>query len=428
MQLRKFIKTHGLLILILLSLLLHILWYYSVFNINFRKKFVAPIQVFFDSEKKQNHQELLAALQALKKNKGNAHLPAQLRAPHSNFGWVLFDKPHQTKKTITQTQTVEIPTTMDGDVGESPQIQASEEETDTKPEKKSETIPEEIVPKQQQHDESNNTQNQKETLANEPKEKPKEQPAKPTETAGKASITIDESAKQSDNQPIESPQKQAPTATITNSAQITPSVEDRINQIKELQEKLNAFQSGRMPKRKHLTTLNSTPQKQTVDRFIGGPDGIRIRGARSEQPQPKRNIIALTKGYVEKLIGEEGTDLVDRDGDPTKTPSLEEQRELTYEMKINWCIQATWKQNFCKKAAITPLDGEAIIEFSIDEHGNLTNCSLLQSSGKPHLDATIMKLISQSSPFPPMPKLFHKKIHTTGRIVRVYTDRFNFQF
>lgn len=402
MQLREVVKSNRLLIFILLSLFIHLTWYYSILNVGFRKRFVAPIQAFFDPAKKKNRQELLAALQSLKHHKNSLNLPAKLRAPHSNFGWVLFDEPPQAKKQLAQAAPIGIPTTMDGDVGVAQQKHATEEEPGKEPEKKPEPIPEttqEAQPEQSQQETITETQQKQEQQQEAPQaEKPQASETSPTK----------------------------PTTSLeTEQSQQQASIADRITHIKELQERLESFQSGHMPCRKTPQATSVTPPKQIADRFIGGPDGIRIRGAQSEQPQPKRNIIALTKGFVEKLIGEEGTDLVDRDGDPTKL-SVEEQRRLTYEAKINWCLQAAWKQNFCKHAPITPLDGNVVVEFTLDEHGKITQSTLLQSSGKPHLDTMVMKLITLASPYPPLPKLFGTKTHTTGRIIQVYTNRFNF--
>jgi TonB family protein len=387
MQLREVVKSNRLLIFVLLSLFIHLTWYYSILNVGFRKRFVAPIQSFFGSAR----------------NKRSLNLTAKLRAPHSNFGWVLFDEPPQAKKQLAQAAPIGIPTTMDGDVGVAQQRHATEEEPGKEPEKKPEPIPE-ITPETSPEQKS-----QQETITEVQQKQEQPQEAPQAETPQTTEV---------------SPSK--PTTSLeTEQAQQPTSIADRITHIKELQERLESFQSGHMPYRKTPQATSVTPPKQIADRFIGGPDGIRIRGAQSEQPQPKRNIIALTKGFVEKLIGEEGTDLVDRDGDPTKL-SLEEQRQLAYEAKINWCLQAAWKQNFCKHAPITPLDGNVVVEFTLDEHGKITQSTLLQSSGKPHLDTMIMKLITLASPYPPLPKLFGTKTHTTGRIIQVYTNRFNF--
>jgi len=148
------------------------------------------------------------------------------------------------------------------------------------------------------------------------------------------------------------------------------------------------------------------------------------RGASSIEQKPKRNIIALTKGFVENLK-DEGNDPIKRDGDKSIKASFEDLKYLSYETKINWCLQAAWKQNFGYKIMRHPMEGKAVIEMVIDKYGKLVKNTLLQSSGSPELDRMIMQSTEQATPFPPLPKHFDTDMYTTGRVIQVTMSRYS---
>jgi TonB family protein len=219
------------------------------------------------------------------------------------------------------------------------------------------------------------------------------------------------------------------TPVITSNKQdISESSSDlqkRIQAIEALQDKLaRAGQAGV----EHVPTENirreASADGQTV--LIGGPGGIRVRGAKNMTGERKRTMFALMKGFVEKIHGPEGQDSLDRDGDPNKKPSFEELKYLSYETKINWCLQSSWKQNFAYRPMASPHEGKAVIEFTLDEHGQVTQSKILQSTGYQDLDMIIIKNLQFASPFPPLPKHFGTKNYTTGRVIHVYTDRLGF--
>ena len=153
---------------------------------------------------------------------------------------------------------------------------------------------------------------------------------------------------------------------------------------------------------------------------------MRFPGLKKKTQSQKRNIIAMTKGFIENLK-DEGNDWLERKGDDSKRPSFEELKYISYEEKVTWCMQASWKQSF----EYSPLHEihtteEAVIDFSIDENGNLVSCDLLQSTGNKPLDDMIMKNMKLASPCPPLPKHFETKVYRTGRLIHVYPRRIGF--
>jgi len=441
-------RTTYLLIFLLLSVLIHSLIMTAFFHFSFthhrtinRLSDFIPFIMLSEPDKtthsaaKNKQNKVLQALRALKeplkKEKFINNLPAKLRAPKSNFGWTIFeDTPSQVKQ--PRPQRCEIPTNLDGPVGEASITQATEGKPGpvikkaVTPAAVKEVAP--ILAKQKI------TAVTPAATTAAPAQPPQQTISQPV-----ASIT-----QANGKQPIPELSGRDHTTSEPTSAQGVDngqkSVEDRIAAIRTLQEKLESFQDGRIPQTASTpattaptTAIGSATEDgeaaeggQQGDRIVGGPGGIRVRGARSINGKGRRNIIALTKGFVEKLDGEEGTDLIDRDGDPNKRPSFEELKYLSYEAKINWCLQATWKQNFSTRPAARPLEGQAIIEFTIDEHGNVTQTALLQSSGIAELDAMIMKNTKFASPFPPLPHHFETKTYTTGRIITVTSAKTNF--
>jgi len=139
---------------------------------------------------------------------------------------------------------------------------------------------------------------------------------------------------------------------------------------------------------------------------------------------PKKSIVAMTKGFIENLK-DKGDDWLERKGDDSKRPSFEELKYISYEQKINWYLQSAWKQNFSYQRTSIP-NGKVIVDFSIDEDGNIQNVNLIQSSGYPNLDKIVLKHVELASPLPPLPKHFNKKIYNTERIIHVTSNKFAF--
>ena len=208
-------------------------------------------------------------------------------------------------------------------------------------------------------------------------------------------------------------------------SQQQPSKEDRIQAIIDRQEAVDQWQAGgtvssnagynqQVSSAKEAAQDATSLRSSIMGRGSSGSCSGRRRGA-----VKSKNIIALTRGFVEKLTGEHGTDPIDRDGDPTKQPSLEEIKALAYEAKINWHLQQAWKQNFAYRPWRQQMEGDAVIEFVIDQSGQVVQSELLQSTGFAELDQMIMKNIKCACPFPPLPKNVSDSTYTTGRRIMV---------
>ncbi|MFA6263204.1 MAG: energy transducer TonB [Candidatus Babeliales bacterium] len=424
---KPFISTRNKKLLVrflLLSLLAHFIFVIFFFHYDYHHNLLHNLAVLthiIDTQEtpvqtnkkvKSRHEQVLASLKELKKQR-ETNLPAKLRAPKSNFGWVIFEEPTQQIP-----QPLVIPTTLDGPIGQAHHAQATEGKQgpvqkkvfrEQKPTLHKKTIP---APPQAL----------KQAAA----------PAQLQPPLPQAVAKLAQPATVIETSPMIG--EQAPTQQpAEHNIQAEDNIEDRIAHIRDLDARINAFASGSaLPttaSRATETILHAPEQtagssnvEPTEERLIGGPGGIRVRGARSLTHKSPRNIIALTKGFIEKHHGEEGTDLIDRDGDPNKRPSFEELKYLSYESHVSWCLQAAWKQNFGRSMVTKyPSRMEAIIEFTLDEQGTLTKSELLQSTGYREIDTMIMKNTQFASPFPPLPKHFGTSNYTTGRVIHVYT-------
>ena len=125
---------------------------------------------------------------------------------------------------------------------------------------------------------------------------------------------------------------------------------------------------------------------------------------------PKRNIIAMTRGYVETLKGKGGDDFLERKSDKNKRPDFEELKTISYEQKILYQHLSTWKEYYANnptcKIVFRNKNTKYIVgvEYTITEHGAIKDIHLLQSSGNQEADKAILRTIKLSSPLPPLPK------------------------
>lgn len=183
-------------------------------------------------------------------------------------------------------------------------------------------------------------------------------------------------------------------------------VEKRIKDIKARQE---------MVDRAHDLPPAQIPKMQKLQTF----------GQSSQDKSPitrntKKSIVAMTKGFIENLHEtDEGRDWLERKGDDNKRPSFEELKYISYEEKVTWHLQSSWKQNFGTNPTIIIPEGNAVAEFQIKNDGTVHNITLLKSSGNQSLDQVILKSIEFASPFPPLPQHFNTNNYKTGRIIHV---------
>lgn len=178
-------------------------------------------------------------------------------------------------------------------------------------------------------------------------------------------------------------------------------------------------------KEKTITRLSEQKPEQPQPPFTA--DAPRLDKAPLTQSQkpapPKRNILAMTNGFLENLKNK-GDDLLERKGDDTKRPDFSEYKYLSYEARINWHLQAAWKENHANYTRI--YEGKAAIEFVIDQYGNLVDLQLRQSSGSNELDNVILENTKRAAPFPPLPKHFKTEYYRTGKMVKVSADNYGF--
>lgn len=371
--------------LLILSLLLHIIGGFLFLEHGFTTgalKLWNSLTQKLDSEERkkvqltriQRQEKIIKSLKNLM-GKDDTDIPAQLRAKKSNFGWVMFDEPVQ-----QQSHSQEIPTTMDGPVAEADVSKATEAE---------------------------------ETIKNSVTQENKWIPG-----SDLRNFSQPQDDKKENRKSIE---QDTPAKILANTQETVPPVSLKAN---TLDQNTPPCHPGLDPGSIQQTSVEQRIAK--INAIEAQLASQHVRGANSQHEKPKRNVIALTKGFIEKIHGEEGDDLIDRDGDPNKRPSFEELKYITYESKLSWCLQASWKQNFERNTAPYSLpDGDAYIEFTIDEHGKLKEHNLLQSSGNTQLDKLLMKSMEFASPFPPIPKHFNMTSYTTGRRIHVYAHRYN---
>jgi TonB family protein len=214
-----------------------------------------------------------------------------------------------------------------------------------------------------------------------------------------------------------------PKIVINQQNKAEQTQEDKIERIKEIEEKQAMFEQITSGQLSQISTEKISSSKTTGRQGQLQPN-TQARGAYDASGRKRPNIIALTKGFVEN-IHDNGNDLIDRDGDENIQASFEEMKYISYEAKINWCLQAAWKQNFESRCLTTRATGKAYVDFTIDQQGNLLTCELLQSTGSPELDKVIMKNMQFAAPYPPLPNHFGVKKYRTGRRIEVYARKFS---
>lgn len=435
-------RTKLVLLFFAISLLCHII----IADLFFEYGFKTRMAKFMQAVKKQlspAEQELLAKRaqqrrQAVQKAFKALHIAkpkkqAKLVAARGAFGWTLFENSPSTDKADTH-ETV-IPTTMDGDVAASTSANATEEEPSTG------QPPPAIIPQietcttvliEKEETKAQSAESEK-TAAQATDIKQQE-----NSTASSTAIAAEELEVGQDEQiettiaksipelgsaqPCTKPQPKLAKKAVASL--LSGSRQERIEQIDKLTQALAngdpfSFVCKKTVVKKNALapTAGSGPRRSTVR---GAPRETGLSGPRS--------LIALTKGFVEKLDGEDGTDLIDQDGQEGITPDYSQLKYMMYESKVNWCLQAAWKQNFERHNGLLPLSGifNAFFVFTMDKKGYVIASELLQSSGKKELDEMIMKTIKLASPFPPLPSYFDSDKYETGRRLIVTCNRSHF--
>ncbi len=466
-------RTKAIFCFLFLSLLLHLIIADLFFEYGFQRRMVNFVQeiakTVAPAEQQANLQQKTARRQALVEAFKMLQPPkekrkAKLVAPKGNFGWTLFDAPPSEKKRYERQ---EIPTTTIGDVAIAATTHATEDITQIQLE--------ESTPVNNTETPVTDVEQGEETALSCPRGgvlpqtqdkldlKSKEQIVNAEKTDFENSATTDNAQSislpthpepsrrtslkdEKERESITTTKARFPDRDSTESAmprtqnidiaerlinkgsaqpvkEITTS--ERIAQIDRMQSIIatGGMQSLAKPKSSPLQ-----PTKTAVAQKGSGPRRTMVRGAALEDPATgkPRSIISLTKGFIEKFEGEDGTDLIDRDGDPSIQPDLEDMKLITYESKLFWCLQGAWNQNYKHRADLNFPEGVAYIDYTIDRSGKLVSCDLIQSTGHTGLDNAILKTFKIASPFPPFPSSFNTETYRSGQRISVHHQRFPF--
>lgn len=398
-------------------------------------------------EQKQQHEErverqkkVMEALSTIRTSKR----VAKLTPGKSNFGWVIFDR-EPTK--VAYDAKPEIPTTIEGTAGQALTVQATEMQPKGKPKVTTAQSPPKLHPKMQQAPVA-----QAEKKQAQPVQKLINEVKKTAPVIDNLTVKTHEDNHEKDmwaelEKEMSNIKQEENKKTVPKSKEPErESTQQRIKKITDMQKRLEVFSgSGDSVEatKELLASVWNTPEGADIGIEQGqspaastagtGSESEKAgvvmapaRGARSMNGEKKRNIIALTRGFVEQTKDLGGTDSLERDGDSSIRPTLDELKYLSYETKLNWCLQAAWKQNFAYNRYDRAMEGSAVIEFTIDEHGNLMNSKLLRPTGIAKLDSMIMKTTELAAPFPPLPKFFDTPTYTTGRIIHVGSNLVHF--
>ncbi|MBM3893184.1 energy transducer TonB [Candidatus Dependentiae bacterium] len=449
-------RTRAIIWFLFLSLLIHLIIADLFFEYGFQRRMVNFVQEIAKTmapreqqasmqQKTARRQGLIEAFKMLQPPKEKRK--AKLVAPKGNFGWTLFDAPPSEKKRYGRQ---EIPTNTQGDVAVATTAHATEDVTqiqleDSAPVSASETpvanleqrgneaplsLPQEAAPFDPAYPQVAPANRQEAPWA------PKLE-ALAQSVGGRISGEDKENRKTKarfhDLEPGEAIMPHTKNIDIAerliNKGADQPAKEitiaERIAQIDRMQSIIatGGMQSLAKPKSSPLQ-----PTKTAVAQKGSGPRRTMVRGAALEDPATgkPRSIISLTKGFIEKFEGEDGTDLIDRDGDPSIQPDLEDMKLITYESKLFWCLQGAWNQNYKHRADLNFPEGVAYIDYTIDRSGKLVSCDLIQSTGHTGLDNAILKTFKIASPFPPFPSSFNTETYRSGQRISVHHQRFPF--
>lgn len=137
---------------------------------------------------------------------------------------------------------------------------------------------------------------------------------------------------------------------------------------------------------------------------------------KDKTPRIKRkSILSMTKGFLQHLK-DEGNDLIKREGDDNKIPTLQDLKEASYIQKVlaqfqqEIFILQNQMSSAQKENLLTNFKSNPVILLIIGLKGNLYKLNLLNSSGASNYDKHIITAFKQAAPYPPIPKHLNKKL------------------
>jgi TonB family protein len=366
-------KKKKILLFFWISLLIHAIFLLIIFFNAFKKQqtfIIIPLQ----KQDLKTLQKLAQRQQELKKAFAKtSDLPASLKPRKSEFGSTVFfdDKAQFTTPQAKLTG----PQDQEGKDLTQPKAQPQPQVKKQQAEQIAEKIKQELQKKEE-----------KKVAEKEPV---KESRTKEIKVEKKEGPKITQAQKKADEAKKEKPGKD---------------IEKRIKEIEEKQKMVSGAQklpdNVQLPKMQKLKTFGTDAQDK------------------SPIVSTKKSIISMTKGFIENFKNE-GSDWLERKGDDSKRPSFEELKYISYEEKVNWHLQSSWKQNFASNPTLGIPEGKAVVEFLVHADGTVHDLTLLQSSGSQQLDQVILKSIEFASPLPPLPQHFGTDTYKTGRIIHV---------
>lgn len=184
-----------------------------------------------------------------------------------------------------------------------------------------------------------------------------------------------------------------------------------INEKKEETEAPNNFESAKKITLDNKISMESSehpypPAKIQKFKMFGEDAQDKSPISRKE----KKSIISMTKGYIENLK-DKGIDWIERKGDDNKRPSLLDYKDIIYQEKIIWHIQAAFKTH--THPVLTNPKVSTLVGFLITKDGFIHGIKLLKPSDNQQIDQMILKIIELASPFPPLPKHFPDNYHVS---------------
>jgi len=366
-------KKKRIAIYIIISLFIHAVYFFFISEYGFQKNALSFIQSLMKNmtpeEKKvvaeKRHQRETKKIEAYRQQENKRQ--AQLRAGNSSFGWVYFQDAPPNKET-------QIPTNTEPPLEEVSQPLATEI---------------------------------KEQLAQSPAEQQKS-PIQQKE------IEIEKEIEKA------IPEKKQLEAKITPRVDEKPTIIEAKKEPEELEQRIKAIEEEQQKYDHMVKMMQEGKLKVSPPAQQEQPATTLVHGAASHtEDKPKRNIIALTKGFIDNIGS--GNDLVNQDGDPNIQSGPEEIGHIIYKSKIIWALQASWKQNF-EKYAHDIQEGNVYVSFTLDEQGKVVTSELLKSTGHKKTDDIVMKTLQFSS-IPPIPKYFNTKTYTVNLHIKVYAHK-----
>lgn len=120
----------------------------------------------------------------------------------------------------------------------------------------------------------------------------------------------------------------------------------------------------------------------------------------SSTKEDQQSLTNFAPGFLDSL-DKGGSDSIERDGDRTKRPSIEDTKWISYIERIGWHLQRSAR--ICGLGYQTPYPARVQIRFQIDLMGNTSNLCVVRSAGD-HLDHAALALIKGVGSFATIPK------------------------